>query len=309
MIVLAGLVALWGSPPDHLPAQAPAAEIEIQLQDAELEYTAAQSEWESALNAFRAAEARWQRALDDVNAVTTQDDEEELQRALARFHTQAVQLETQEARERDTAQRLGEALVRLMDVLALSRDQLYQEAIDAVSPEETQELAALWEDRNNRHRELQQEAAPPLRIGLVTMPEIEFDPRDGPDELDGKIRLLELRARQIDAQIQVVDTRVEALQRQQRQERDLQNLMSGVERFDDTFLPVTSPDPLSDTTERDSEGRASSADAPLESLDELSLEEQIEGLQLLREQMFDRKQQMETRAEAFRQRLLRMTTS
>jgi len=99
------------------------------------------------------------------------------------------------------------------------------------------------------------------------------------------------------------------LEKRLRQERDLENLVLGVERFDDTFLPVTSPDPLSDTTDRDDQAAPAAEDASVESLDELSLEDQIERLGLLGEQMFDLQQRMEDKARTFRQRLARMTTS
>lgn len=293
--------------PLALPAQE--SDVEVRLRSAELEYNTAQSEWESAMNAFRAAEARWQRALDEVNRAEAAGDEDAYKQALARFHTQAIQLETQEARERETADRLSGTRDDLMAVLAESRDQLHLDALDADTPEEGRELAALYQDRDNRYRELEREGAPPGRIELVTLPEVTFDPRDGPDEIAGKIKLLELRIRQIDVQITAIDERIEALEKRQRQERDLQSLITGVERFDDTFVPVTSADPLSDMTDRESDGDAVISDSTVVSLDELSLQQQIEGLRLLREQMFDRKVLLEGRTEGFRQRLFRMTTS
>ena len=225
------------------------ADVEVRLRSAELDHNTARSEWESAKIAFRAAEARWQRALDEVNAAEASGDEDAYKLALARFHTQAIQLETQEARERETAGRMSDTRGELMAVLAESRDELYQEALDAENPEETRELAALYQDRDNRYRELERQGAPPGRIQPVTLPEVTYDPRDGPDEIEGKIRLLELRIRQIEVQITAIDERIGALEKRQRQERDLQSLITGVERFDDTFVPVTSPDPLTDMTD------------------------------------------------------------
>lgn len=303
----AAVMVLMTVTPQALAAQE--SDVEVRLRSAELEYNSAEDEWDAAMSAFRAAEARWQRALDEVNQAEASGDEDAYKQALARFHTQAIQLETQEARERETAERLSELRDDLLAVLAESRDQLYLEALDADTPEEGRELAALYQDRDNRYRELEREGAAPGRIQPVTLPEVTFDPRDGPDEIAGKIKLLELRIRQIDVQITAIDERVEALEKRQRQERDLQSLIVGVERFDDTFVPVTSPDPLSDMTDRDSDDAAVVGDSTVVSLDELSLQQQIEGLRLLREQMFDRKLFLENRTEGFRQRLLRMTTS
>jgi hypothetical protein len=75
--VWAGAMVVLGSA--GVPAQERS--LELELSDAELEYNAARSEWESALNAFRAAEARWQRALDDVNAAEEAGDEDALSAA------------------------------------------------------------------------------------------------------------------------------------------------------------------------------------------------------------------------------------
>ena len=305
--LLVGLTVLAPAASQAILAQE--SDVEVRLRSAELEYTTASSEWESATAAFRAAEARWQRALADVNAAEASGDEDAYKLALARFHTQAIQLETQEARERETAGRMSDTRGDLMAVLAESRDELYRDALDADNPEETRELAALYQDRDNRYRELEREGAPPGRIQPVTLPEVTFDPRDGPDEIEGKIRLLELRIRQIEVQVTAIDERIGALEKRQRQERDLQSLITGVERFDDAFVPVTSPDPLTDMTDTGAAGAALPSDSTVVTLDEMSLQQQIEGLKLLREQMFARKQHLEGRTEGFRQRLLRMTTS
>jgi hypothetical protein len=271
--LLVGLTVLATAAPQALWTQE--ADVEVRLRSAELEHNSARSEWDSAMRAFRAAEARWQRALDDVNAAEARGDEDVYKQALARFHTQAIQLETQEARERETAGRMSDTRDDLMAVLAESRDELYQDALDADTQEESRELAALYQDRDNRYRELERQGAPPGRIQPVTLPEVTFDPRDGPDEIEGKIRLLQLRIRQIDVQITAIDERIGALEKRQRQERDLQSLITGVERFDDAFVPVTSPDPLTDMTDTESGGAALPSDSTVVSLDELSLQQQI----------------------------------
>ncbi len=284
--------------------------LELELSDAELEYNAARAEWESALNAFRAAEARWQRALDDVNAAEEAGDEEALSAAYARFRTQALEFQTQESRQEETARALSEARVSLMAVLAESRDALYEDALDdETPPEQRRELAALIQDRSNRFRSLEQEGAPPTEITLVTSSEITIDRRDGPDELNAKIRFMELRIRQAQDNIESVSDRISTLEKEQRQQRDLQNLMAGVERFDDTFVPVTTSDPVSATADREGEGRAPADGSDVETLDDLSIDQQIEALRLLQEQMFSWVQRMEDRVEVFRQRLIRLTTS
>lgn len=284
--------------------------LELQLRDNELEYQAARSEWESALNAFRASEARWQRALDEVHTAEASGDEGELEAAHARFRTQALELETQESRQEETARALSEARTRLMEVLALSQDALYEEALDpATPPDQRRELAALYEDRLNRYRALEKEGEPPVQVRLVTLSEIAIDPRDGPDELNAKIRFIELRIRQMEDEIDRFGERIERLEKEQRQQRDLQNLMAGLERFDDTSVPVTRPEPLSTRSNGETEGAASPGDSPVDSLDDLSIDQQIEGLRLAREQMFEAVRSMEVRVETFRQRLRRLTTS
>lgn len=291
-----------------LSAQEPG--LELQLRDSELEYQAARSEWESALDAFRASEARWQRALDEVRAAEASGDDDRVQEALARFHTQAVELELQESRQEETARVLAEAREALMEALAQSRDALYEEALDEnTSAEQRRELAALYRDRGNRYRALEQEGEPPTRVRLVTVSELAIDPRDGPDELSAKIRLMELRIRQMRGDIESVSQRIASLEKEQRQQRDLQNLMAPLERFDDTFVPVTSPDPLSATPDREGDGGPPGGDGTIDRLDDLSLDRQIETLKLQREQMFEGVASMEARVETFRRRLARLTTS
>lgn len=286
------------------PIQAQESGLELQLRDNELEYNAAQSEWESALNAFVAAEARWQRALDQVRAAERTGDEAALGTALARFHTQALELETQESRQEETARALTEARQGLMNALAVSREALYEDALsDETPPEQRRELAALIQDRSNRYRTLEQEGEQPAEFRLVAMSEIAIDARDGPDELNAKIRFMELRIRQMEDDIQNVTDRIESLEREQRQQRDLQNLMAGVERFDDTFVPVTT----SGSTERGDDPPL--AGQEINTLDDLSTDRQIEGLRLLQEQMFDSVRRMEIRVQSFQQRLIRLTTS
>lgn len=308
VLVLVGAVAVGGTPVAGV-AQAPPEDIEVRLRDSELEYDVANGEWETTLNAFRAAEARWQRAIDAVNAAAASGDSDAYERALAQAHSEAILLQRQEGRERDAADQLAEARAVLMETVAMSRDRFYQDAIETDDPRERRDLAALYEDRDRQYRQLEREAAPPTEISLVVMPELLIDPRDGPAELNMKIRLMELRIREAGDDIKGIDDRIEALEKRQRQERDLKNLVAQVERFDDTFLPVTSPDPLSDATERNDRDAPAAEDATVESLDELSLEDQIEGLRLLREQMFERQQSMEIKAMTFRLRLARMTTS
>jgi hypothetical protein len=197
-----------------------------------------------------------------------------------------------------------------MTVLADSRDALYEDALDdATPPEQRRELAALIQDRSNRYRNLEQEGAPPTEVTLVASSEITIDHRDGPDELNAKIKFMALRIRQMQDDIESVSDRISTLEKEQRQQRDLQNLMAGVERFGDTFVPVTTSDPVSATAEREGEGLVPSDGSNVETLDDLSVDEQIEALRLLREQMFNWVQSMEVRVEVFRQRLIRLTTS
>ncbi len=305
---LAGVVWVGGAPVGGL-AQAPPEDIEVRLRDAELEYDVANSEWETTLSAFRAAEARFQRAIETVNATQASGDSDAYESALARAQREAILLQRQEVRELEAREQLAGVRTVLMETLALSRDRFYQDAIETDDPRERRDLAALYEDRDREYRQLERESAPPTEISLVVMPELMIDVRDGPDELNMKIGLMELRIRELGDDIKEIDDRVRSLEKRQRQERDMENLVLGVERFDDTFLPVTSPDPLSDVTDRDRQDAPAAEDASVESLDELSLEDQIERLQLLKEQMFDLQRRMEIKAATFRLRLERMTTS
>jgi len=142
----------------------------------------------------------------------------------------------------------------------------------------------------------------PRRSGtLEPLPEIIMDPRDTPEILNRKAESLEFRARQYEAQAAAVGLRLEELRQDQRRARQVRDFVAGVERYDDTRLPVVSPGTRT-ATPPDPGQLPPGADSLGVETRPLTLEERIENLGLLQQELELRLQQIRIKAELFRRR-------
>src|SRR5690606_16616509 len=131
---------------------------------------------------------------------------------------------------------------------------------------------------------------------------------DGALELGAKAELLERRAAAADSLITDLDERIARLQAQLRRERSAEHFLAGVDRFDDTRVPVGPPGSAGAPGVGAASGRGSAApagDSAVVAPQDLPLDQQIEQLQVFRAQVVLARNQFVGRARLFRDRLRR----
>lgn len=282
-------------------------QVEALLTQRELEYRAASSAYEAAVAARQAAQARAERATVEIDEARASGDANRLERLYAVATARWTEVTNEDRRVAETRERLRRARRALRDALEASLDLLAGQARSTTSARERDELLALIRDRNNRLREIEAELAQGEDdvTRFIAMPEITFDPRDGPAELRIKADLLARRAAQADSVIAVIDREIADLQKRQRRERALRDFMSGIERFDESAVPVgRAGRDAADRAGRDAadHGRGDAAADSLGKPAPLSVDEQITQLRTLRRKVEEYGAAARTKAEIFRQR-------
>ncbi len=284
-------------------APLPAQQLSEIVAERELEFRSAESAHESAVDARSAAERRFSRALQEIEAARESDDERRMEAAYARAQQQAVELQSLEQRVRQTAQRLDEARESLLDVLDRRLESLVSELGATPDPGRQEEIAALIRNLRTRVEEVERAGEFTEEVRLAALPEVTFDPRDGPVELRWKAELLQRRASQYEERIAEIDEQIGELRRRQRRDRNLQDLLAGIERFDDNQMPVGPPretrDPETGSVDPD---ESEAGDTTAASGGEMTLEERIESLQVLRERIETHREQVLIQARQFRER-------
>ena len=81
----------------------------------------------------------------------------------------------------------------------------------------------------------------PPETTLEPMQDITISPSDTPRDILRKAATLDFRADQHEARLAEVERRLRTLQEDQRRARNVSDFLAGVERYDDTSLPVVSP--------------------------------------------------------------------
>lgn len=269
----------------------------------QLEFQSARSAHESALDARSAAERRFSRALQEIEGARASQDDDRIEAAYARAQQQAVELQSLEQRVRQTAQRTEEAREALLQALDQRLESLVAELSRTAGRQEQQELAALIRNLRNRVQEVERAGELTREIQLVAVPEVTFDPRDGPVELQWKAELLERRAEQYEERIGEIDAQIEQLRRRQRRNRNLQDMLAGIERFDDDQVPVT---PRQERRDSDAEAVEPEGGQPSDSAGaeapQMTLEERVQSLEVLRLRIESFREQVLVRASQFRER-------
>ncbi len=261
----------------------------LELQQAELEYQAARA-------AFTVVDRQFSTALNAVREARRSGDDEALELAHAQAQARSGPLSAQERRVEEVRQRFAHARRALIDVLTQHLQQLVIEMGAAPTDLRRREIDAIYRDRLAELSRLESdEEQSTFRIDVALLPDIGFDPRDGPEELETKAELVEAYAAVVDTVIQEVDRRVGTLDERLRNERQRGDLLAAVGRFDDTNLPVgvaTGP-PQADAA-ADSTGVGNRP---------LTLEEQIEELTSYRAQLVAYREQILIKARTFRLRI------
>ncbi len=259
-----------------------------------LEFRQARADYDAALAAFGVVERQWSAALEEVNRARRSGDQDALERAFAVAQDRAGPLRGQDQRVEEARGGLDARRQVLVDVITLRLEQLVEQMDAAASRAQRTELDVLFRDLQNELRNLEAEAEVTFRLEPVVLPEVTFDPRDGPDDLRSKAQLLERQAADIDTLLVDTDRRMEALDGRLRIQRQRGDLLAGVERFDDTRVPVVISGPPPGGVPADSAGVGTRP---------LTLEERIEELRIYRTQLAAYRDQLLIKAETFRQRI------
>ena len=260
-----------------------------------LELRAARGAYEAARSAFDVVERQFAAALEEVNQARRSGDNDRLERASALAQDRSVPARDQESRLKEA----GQALVRAREALILALDARMEELVrqmDATpSSQQRGQLNALYGDLQAELQSLEAEAGGTIRLEPVVLPEISFDPRDGPDDLRSKAELLERHAVIADTVIQNTERQIEQLGGRLRRERQQRDFLASADRFDDTRVPVVTGAPTG--------ARAAARDSTVAGALPLSLEERIQILRDYVSQLQTRRDQLRIRAEQFRRRV------
>lgn len=283
-LIFAVLVAvgLGGVPNGALDGQAAAAVIQLRL-----EYREAMSTLEAAVAAFEVVESRFNQAIDELTAAKDSGDEDRLDRAYAAAQAAAPPIRVREARVREKNEETEEARSRLGDALEVELDRLYA-GEGTVPIEVLADLRVTIVDMENELDEMRGSF-----VGFDVQPailvQLRIDPTDGPTDIRNKADLLERRAARYTRDISEIDGRLEQLLKRQRLQRARNTALAGVNLFDDSGVPVGPP------------GQAGSQTPPgggVGSTD--TTEEQIRGLEQVRERLVEVRDQIVERAGQFR---------
>jgi hypothetical protein len=274
-------------------------QVVLTIEELELEYSSKVQQHQAALRAWQVLESQFQRALQDSNAAQDSRDSDRINTA----NTLVLQLGSrnriQGQRVAVLADDLRSARSALLLALGERVDSLYNQGEAAFDPQERLELGVLLDDANNRLVELRAEEEP--ETTLEPMQDITIDLRDTPEIILEKAQNLEFRANRYELQLADVGRRLEELRKDQRRSRDVNDFLAGVERYEDTSLPVVSPGGRTVTPSDPGQLPPGSDTLGVEARP-MTLEERIESLELLQEELQLRLQQVRAKAARFRQR-------
>lgn len=265
------------------------------LQDRRDEYNAAKADFLSAQNAYRVVERQFSDALQGLQRARAAGDDAAIDQGLRLAQDRAGPFQAGEQRLDKTKAALDSARRTFIEIIGVRQAELVGQMDAAASSQQRNDLNALYQDLNRELMALETEAGDALRFEPVVLSDVQADPRDGPMEVLGKAQLLEQLAAQADTAIQDVDRQIKELTARQRRQLQMNDLVAGLERFDDTRLPVVTNAPPS--------GRAPAADSTGAGPRPLTLQERIQALQDYRKQLEAYRDQALIRAKEFRRKL------
>lgn len=266
------------------------------LNQRRLEYRAAKAAYESAVSAGQVLEQQFSLALEQVRRSRRQGDQAALEQAYSLAQDRSFPYSAQEERIDEARASLDSARTALVEIITVRLEELVGEMDAAASAEQRNALNAVWLDLDNELKSLEDEVGEGVRINPVVMPEIAFDPRDGPEELQAKAELLERRAAVADTLIQNTDGTIDQLNARLRVERQRRDFLANADRFGDTQVPVVTGQPGGDRT-------GAAADSTSAGTRPLTLEERIARERAYRQDLVQYRDQLLIRARQFKQRI------
>jgi hypothetical protein len=272
-------------------------EEDLTIPELELAYRAALAGYGEAFQALEVQESRFNRASNELQLARAEGDQSGINEAFSATQEIAPLLRQQEQRVGEKAEEVRVARERLLAARNRELEELLQQRENATTPEALRELAALVADARNRISELR--AQEDLQVTLEPEPDITIRRGDGPEDILLKVNILEVRQTQYEEQLVDIQRKMEELREEQSLLRRSGDFLAGVLRYDDPSLPVgppgagavSPPDPTQTVAALDSLG---TRDRPL------TLEERIQLLQILQEEVTERIEQIQVKAENFR---------
>ena len=217
---------------------APGASQQADLPARELEYRSARSQHQAAQDAWSVVEGQWSAAMEELQRARRAGDQDRQEVALTRALDLARELERLERRVTEEAELLRTARAGLLAAIDVRIASLERQMTAARSTAESARLAAVVRDLENQEAELLAATeGRGLQAQLVYYQSIQYDPRDDPGTLAAKAELLRAKAEQADSVIAQLDRDIERLERQLRRARNVESLLTGVERFGDIQAP------------------------------------------------------------------------
>lgn len=293
--LFAAVVLAAGGAGGVLPSEGSAQTAEQLVAQRRLELNRARAEHTAAANAFELVDRQFNQALDEVNAARRSGDADRLERAFALAQDRSIPQRDQEARLKEAAEALVRARTALIEILSVRMEELVRQMDAAPSAQQRAQLNTLFVALRTELQRLEAEEQETFRLDPVALPDIVFDPRDGPDELRAKAEVLERRAALADTVIRDTERKIQDLNRRLRTERQGRDFLAAADRFDDTRVPVV--------TTPQAAGRPAVSDSTVASARPQTLEERIESLSGYLRQMQAYREELLVRARQFRQRV------
>jgi hypothetical protein len=273
---------------------------ELTLPELEAEYRVALADYDAAFQRFEILSDQIDAAQRDFASATAAGDEVAQREAYERTFQIAGERRLAQRRVENEVAELREIRERLLNATAARLTELLAVADTATDPLNQEDLRAFVNDTGNRLAELRNLEDPP--VTLEPEPDINIEPRDGPERLRQKATLLEFTATQYSELFAYNERQLEGLRRDQALLRRSGDFLADFTRFDDPNLPVGTPANRNVTLRSQREELPLIADSSGVSGVPLTLEQRIEALEALQEEITERIQNVLTRAQIFRRR-------
>jgi hypothetical protein len=223
-----------------------------------------------------------------------------MERAYRLAQDRSVPMRAQEQRVGEAGEALTVARRELIDIITVRLSELLEDMDAVSSAAQRNRLDVLWRDLRNELDALEAEGGEGFALLPVVFPEVNFDPRDGPEDLEAKAEILERRAAVTDTIIRDVEDQIETLEDRIRIERQRRDFLAGTDRFDDVRAPGVPARPPGDPTVA-APDTAGVANRPR------SLQERLADSGAYRDQLEAYRDQLLIRARQFRGRLRAIT--
>jgi len=214
-----------------------------------------------------------------VQAARQGSDQEAYDRASERHMLLAQDLTRMDRRVQQASDSLQAARSDYLQAMDARLGVLLEQQDSATTLRQAEGYQALIEDLENEYRDL--EASSEVLVPQLLVPQgvLAYNPRDTPSRLRNKIEVATRRIEVVQTAIDEADDRIAGLERRQRLQRQQENFLSPLGRFDDTRIPVGPPG------ESRSQGQAAVSDSTGVRTAPQSLDDQLEAWQTLRSQL------------------------